>query len=147
MCVSRWLGVRLDLICAVFATGVCFVAVATASSLEPGTVGLSLSYVLQLTAMFQWCVRQSIEVENLMTSVERLDEYTNLPSEEAQVGILATAITPLSVSGPASILTAPSSKWPQSGSINLKEVYLRYSTESAWVLRGLTWFYISFYIL
>ena len=34
--------------------------------LDPGLVGLSLVYVINLTGMFQYCVRISAEVENLV---------------------------------------------------------------------------------
>ena len=34
--------------------------------LTPGQVGLVLSLALTLMGMFQWCIRQSIEVENLV---------------------------------------------------------------------------------
>lgn len=36
------------------------------SGLEPGAVGLALSYALTLTGMFQWGVRQSAEIENMV---------------------------------------------------------------------------------
>jgi len=34
--------------------------------LDPGLVGLSFVYTLTLTGMFQYCVRVSAEVENLV---------------------------------------------------------------------------------
>ena len=34
--------------------------------LDPGLVGLSLAYSITLTGMFQYCVRVSAEVENLV---------------------------------------------------------------------------------
>lgn len=43
--------------------------------------GLAISSAMALTGMFQWGVRQSAEVENQMTSVERVIEYSKLPSE------------------------------------------------------------------
>jgi len=39
--------------------------------------GLVLSYVIQLTGQFQWCVRQIVDMESKMTSTERLIHYIN----------------------------------------------------------------------
>lgn len=36
------------------------------SVVDAGQVGLVLSYALTLMGMFQWCVRQSAEVENMV---------------------------------------------------------------------------------
>lgn len=44
-------------------------------------LALALTHVLQLTGMLQWWTRQTVEVENNMTSVERMVEYMNLPQE------------------------------------------------------------------
>ena len=47
-----------------------------------GDVGLAISSCIMLTGMLQWGVRQSAEVENLMTSVERVMEYSKLEPED-----------------------------------------------------------------
>lgn len=85
LCGGRWLGVRLDILSAVFITTVAFMCLFTASfiDVDPGQVGLSLTYSITLLGMFQWGVRQSTEVENLMTSVERVQQYYSIPSEAA----------------------------------------------------------------
>jgi ABC-type multidrug transport system fused ATPase/permease subunit len=79
--VSRWLGFRLDFLTFVLMLVVSFSSVPLRDTLDPSLVGLSLVYTLRMTGSFQWCVRQSAEVESLMTSVERALEYTHLVSE------------------------------------------------------------------
>ncbi|XP_043747922.1 ATP-binding cassette sub-family C member 4-like isoform X3 [Cervus elaphus] len=78
---SRWLAVYLNVICAIFVTVVAFGALILVESLDAGHVGLVLSLTITLTRMFQWCVRQSVEIENMMISVERGIEYTELVKE------------------------------------------------------------------
>ena len=79
--VSRWLGIHLDMITFAFIALTSFGAVRFRDQLNAGEAGLSLIYVLSLTGLFQWCVRQSADVENYMTSAERVMEYTTLPAE------------------------------------------------------------------
>eukprot|EP00038_Savillea_parva_P027846 m.61790 g.61790 ORF g.61790 m.61790 type:complete len:1379 (+) comp8046_c0_seq2:397-4533(+) len=118
---SRWLGFRLDLISTVFITAVTFVGVALRDSLGSGTVGLSLIYCFTLSGLFQWIVRQSAEVENQMISVERITQLNSLEQEHDEGG------------------PAPEG-WPSSGSIEFKNVTMRYSEDSPLVLRGLNFF-------
>jgi ATP-binding cassette subfamily C (CFTR/MRP) protein 4 len=112
---ARWLGFRLDLLSAAFLILVAFLTVALrfsgAFGLNSGTVGLLLSYVLQLMGLLQWAVRQSAEVENLMVSVERILEYTQLPSEAAEhTDVL------------------PGDGWPHCGEVVMKNMSLSYPT-------------------
>jgi ATP-binding cassette subfamily C (CFTR/MRP) protein 4 len=44
-------------------------------------VGLAVTQSIGLIGMIQWGMRQSAELENSMTSLERVLEYTSLESE------------------------------------------------------------------
>ncbi|XP_078483709.1 ATP-binding cassette sub-family C member 4 [Ciona intestinalis] len=80
---SRWLAVRLDAICAIFIGCVAYFSILTSSinAVDAGKVGLTLTYAIMLMGMFQWGTRQSAEVENLMTSVERIQQYYAIEPE------------------------------------------------------------------
>ena len=55
---SRWIGVRLDLMSFAFIAVVAYTSIALRDELGAGDIGLVLSYAIQLTAIFQWCIRQ-----------------------------------------------------------------------------------------
>eukprot|EP00048_Salpingoeca_helianthica_P001500 m.49642 g.49642 ORF g.49642 m.49642 type:complete len:579 (+) comp11508_c0_seq1:1817-3553(+) len=132
---SRWVGFRLDFLTTLFVIATVFIAALARDSLTPSQVGLSLTYVLQLCAMFQWCVRQSTEVENLMTSVERVHEYSTLPVEEEQSrrsgGSSGRSMSRL----PAPSTALPDKDWPTEGAVVLDDVTLTYDDKP--VLRGI----------
>jgi ATP-binding cassette subfamily C (CFTR/MRP) protein 1 len=44
-----------------------------------------MSYALQITQSLNWIVRQTVEVETNIVSVERVLEYAALPSEAPEV--------------------------------------------------------------
>ncbi|WAQ93730.1 MRP4-like protein [Mya arenaria] len=120
---SRWLAIRLDWLCFVFASAVSFCCVLTADYLNAGLVGLSMTYAITIMGMFQWGVRQSVEVENQMIAVERVIDYARLPSE-----------APLEISDDHK----PPPSWPQNGAITLKNACLKYSSEEPTVLNNLS---------
>jgi ATP-binding cassette subfamily C (CFTR/MRP) protein 1 len=85
---NRWLAVRLEFIGSIIiiaAAGFAIISVSNGSGLSAGKVGLSMSYALQITQSLNWIVRQTVEVETNIVSVERVLEYARLPSEAPEV--------------------------------------------------------------
>ncbi|XP_021464331.1 multidrug resistance-associated protein 4 isoform X3 [Oncorhynchus mykiss] len=117
---SRWFAVRLDGMCAVFVTITAFGCLLLRDQVEAGSVGLALSYAVTLMGMFQWGVRQSAEVENMMTSVERVVEYTELESE-----------------APWETQMRPPPEWPSQGLITFDRVSFSYSSDGPVVLKDM----------
>ena len=85
---NRWLAVRLEFIGSVIiltSAGLAIIAVSTGGGPSAGLVGLAMSYALQITQSLNWIVRQTVEVETNIVSVERVLEYARLPSEAPEV--------------------------------------------------------------
>ncbi|KAI3366042.1 hypothetical protein L3Q82_009871, partial [Scortum barcoo] len=117
---SRWFAVRLDGICSIFVTITTFGCLLLRNQLDAGSVGLALTYSVTLMGMFQWGVRQSAEVENMMTSVERVVEYTELESE-----------------APWETQKRPPPDWPSKGLVTFDRVSFSYSDNGPLVLQNL----------
>lgn len=88
-------------------------------------VGLAITQAINLIGMCNWGLRQTAELENQMTSVERVIEYADLPCERS----LETDTT---------ILKNLPKNWPQHGLIKFNSVSLKYSDTSDYVLRNLS---------
>uniref|UniRef100_A0A8C7JKA7 Multidrug resistance-associated protein 4 n=1 Tax=Oncorhynchus kisutch TaxID=8019 RepID=A0A8C7JKA7_ONCKI len=117
---SRWFALRLDGICAAFVTVTAFGCLFLRDGLEAGAVGLVLSYAVTLLGNFQWTIRQSAEMENMMTSVERVVEYTELESE-----------------APWETQKRPPPEWPSKGLITFDRVSFSYSSDGPVVLKDM----------
>ncbi|KAI4581564.1 hypothetical protein MJG53_010007 [Ovis ammon polii x Ovis aries] len=114
-----------NVICAIFVTVVAFGALILVESLDVGHVGLVLSLSITLTRMSQWCVRQSVEVENMMISVERVIEYTDLVKEASW-----------------ELEYRPLPSWPKKGLIFFDNVNFSHMLDGPRVLRNMdTGFY------
>ncbi|XP_016967737.1 probable multidrug resistance-associated protein lethal(2)03659 [Drosophila biarmipes] len=77
-------------------------------------VGLAITQALGLMGLVQWGVRQSAELENTMTSVERVVEYENIEPEEALKG---------------EVQKRPPKSWPEQGKIVFDNLSLRYTPD------------------
>lgn len=77
-----------------------------------GNVGLAITQILSLISLSQWGVRQTAELENNMTSVERIMEYVHLDAEEEN---------------PIEKQCDVPKSWPTDGAIEFNNLSLKYS--------------------
>ncbi|KZC06945.1 Multidrug resistance-associated protein 4 [Dufourea novaeangliae] len=120
---SRAFGLWLDFFCVVYITLVTYsFLILGDSAVLGGNVGLAITQSIGLTGMFQWGMRQSTELENQMTSVERVLEYSKIESE------------PPLESAPDK---KPKDDWPDEGSVEFKDLSLRYDPAEPAVLKNL----------
>nr|CAH7746327.1 unnamed protein product [Callosobruchus chinensis] len=117
---SRCFGLWLDIICALFVGAAVYILLIFNSQIQGGDLGLVITQYMTLMGFLQWGMRQWSEMENQMTSVERLLEYTKLESEPER---------PPSNGLPKN--------WPEHGKIEFKDVKLRYNPSDPYVLKNL----------
>ncbi|CAF0813018.1 unnamed protein product [Rotaria sp. Silwood1] len=84
---------------------------------------LSLTYTLYIALLFNWAVRQLSEVNIMMISGERIDEYSHLPCEENEGGHKAR------------VQTSP--KWPTHGKIEFRNYSLRHRLNLPYAIRNI----------
>ncbi|KAL9956481.1 hypothetical protein ACROYT_G037962 [Oculina patagonica] len=116
MASGRWLSVRLDLLASLLIGAVALAAVL--ASQDAAFAGLALVYVIQTAGMTQTTVRKMSDVENFMTSVERVMTYTMLDSEPGY-----------------KVERLPPEHWPREGNITFQDVSLTYYPGGPQVLK------------
>ncbi|XP_060851388.1 probable multidrug resistance-associated protein lethal(2)03659 [Rhopalosiphum padi] len=116
------LGFALDIICLIYMSILTFSFLVIENDIFGGDVGLVITQAISLTGSLQWGIRQFAQLDNQMTSVERVLEYTNVPQEAALE---------------SSQDKKPPKEWPDKGQIVFDNFYLRYSLDTAHVLKNL----------
>uniref|UniRef100_A0A673J3E3 ATP-binding cassette sub-family C member 10 n=1 Tax=Sinocyclocheilus rhinocerous TaxID=307959 RepID=A0A673J3E3_9TELE len=84
---TQWLDIRLQMIGVTVVTGISVIAVIQhqLKSIDPGLVGLSLSYALSITNLLSGLIFSFAQTEMQLVSIERTEEYsTNIPQEPQQ---------------------------------------------------------------
>ncbi|KAF9920561.1 hypothetical protein FBU30_009579 [Linnemannia zychae] len=107
--VNRWLQIRVEVMGGMIVFIAAALAVLNADSLDPSLVGLALTYALSMVTYINALVRTVSEIQNLLVSVERVNEYSEKPTE-------APVVTGVHI--PAS--------WPQQGRVVFKDYSARY---------------------
>lgn len=79
---QRWLTISLDMVGAVFVLLVAMLCVNRVFDIDSSSVGLLMSYILQIVGQLSFLLKTLTQVENEMNSVERICHYAfDLPEE------------------------------------------------------------------
>ncbi|PVV00842.1 hypothetical protein BB560_004760, partial [Smittium megazygosporum] len=122
---NRWISCRLDILVAIMIFSITFISIYVlhfhneSNIIDPSVVGMTINYALVITASLNWCIRMYCKTETDIISMERVDEYSNLPSEPVN--------NPEGAKDPeyGKLLLEQNPLWPQHGKIE----FIDYSTK------------------
>lgn len=121
--VQRWVSISLDMIAVAFALIITLLCVTRQFDISAASVGVLLTYVLQLPGLLNGLLRAMTQAENDMNSVERIVNYaTELPQEAAYRKPEMT----------------PQEPWPSNGEVVFDNVSLSYRPGLPLVLKGVS---------
>nr|BAF63397.1 multidrug resistance-associated protein [Fagopyrum esculentum] len=122
-CSMEWLSFRLDLLSSLtFACSLIFLISIPSGLIDIGIAGLVVTYGLSLNMMQIYTISNICQIENKIISVERILQYSNIPSEPPLL-VEANKLAPL---------------WPSHGEVEFYDLQVRYAPHLPIVLRGIT---------
>ncbi|KAG5546694.1 hypothetical protein RHGRI_018761 [Rhododendron griersonianum] len=119
----EWLSFRLDFLTSLtFAFFLVFLISIPTGTINPSIAGLAVTYGLSLNILQARVIRNLCNMENQIISVERILQYTAIPSE------------------PHHVIEEkrPDGHWPARGEVVIQDLQVRYAPHMPLVLRGLT---------
>nr|XP_019066419.2 ABC transporter C family member 10-like [Solanum lycopersicum] len=117
---TEWLILRLETICTIIMSS-WMLGMTSLHSGSSGLTGMAFSYGLSLNAILVWCVQCQCTLENSIISVERLEQYMRIPSEESE--LVQT--------------NHPLPGWPTCGKVEIRDLKVRYRPNAPLVLQGI----------
>ncbi|KAM0850578.1 hypothetical protein ACQ4PT_052989 [Festuca glaucescens] len=119
---NEWLGFRLELIGTLVLSITAFLMISLPSNfIKKEFVGMSLSYGLSLNFLVYYAISISCMLENDMVAVERVNQFSTLPSEAASKKD-----------------DHPPPNWPTHGDIDISNLKVRYRPNTPLILKGIT---------
>ncbi|XP_045472447.1 probable multidrug resistance-associated protein lethal(2)03659 [Harmonia axyridis] len=115
---SQCFGFWISLLCVCFITLAIFSLVIFGEGLRGGDIGLLITEYIGLLSSLDWGMRQWSELENQMTSTERVIEYKYIENEPKRPAV-----------------TNIPKQWPTEGRLVFKNVNLRYKEGDPYVLK------------
>ncbi|KAI7737433.1 hypothetical protein M8C21_007387 [Ambrosia artemisiifolia] len=119
----EWISIRVELLSSViFAFFLVFLLIVPNETMDPSIAGLAVTYGLNLNILQASVIWKLCNMENSIISVERILQYTSIPSE-----------APLVVD-----TCRPNDLWPLDGKVDIHDLQVRYAPHMPLVLRGIT---------
>ncbi|XP_044468531.1 ABC transporter C family member 10-like [Mangifera indica] len=120
---NEWLIQRIEILsAAVISSATLCMVLLPPGTFSPGFIGMALSYGLSLNGYLVISIRQQCTLANHIISVERLNQYMNVPSEAPEV-----------IED-----NRPPPDWPTVGKVDISELQIRYRPDAPLVLRGIS---------
>ncbi|XP_051141825.1 ABC transporter C family member 5-like isoform X2 [Andrographis paniculata] len=119
----EWLCLRMELL-STFVFAFCMVMLVSFphGTIDPSMAGLAVTYGLNLNARLSRWILSFCKLENKVISIERIHQYSQIPSEAP------TVIDD----------SRPPTSWPENGTIELIDLKVRYKENLPVVLRGIS---------
>ncbi|XP_073473151.1 multidrug resistance-associated protein 1-like isoform X1 [Aquarana catesbeiana] len=118
---NRWLAVRLEFLGNLMVFFAALFAIQGSDKMTSGTVGLSITYALNITQTLNFWVRKACEIETNGVAIERVCEYEDMEKEAPWV-----------------IARRPPLEWPDKGVIEFTNYQARYREDYDLALRDVT---------